>query len=32
MVFDRYQPVVKHSKNLNVNVEIDFVDLSKYRT
>ncbi len=32
MVFDRYQPVVKHNKNLNVNVEIDFVDMEKYRT
>ena len=32
MVFDRYQPVVKHSKNLNIEAKIDFVDLSEYRT
>ena len=31
MVFDRYQPVVKHSKNLNIEAKVDFVDLSKYR-
>ncbi len=31
MVFDRYQPVVKHSKNLNIDAKVDFVDLSKYR-
>jgi transcriptional regulator with XRE-family HTH domain len=31
IVFDRYQPVVKHNKNLNIEAEIDFVDLSKYK-
>ncbi len=32
MIYDSHQPVVKHSKNLNLNVDIDFVDLEKYRT
>jgi hypothetical protein len=31
MVFDRYQPVVKHNKNLNIEAKLGFVDLSKYR-
>ncbi len=32
MVFDRYQPVVKYSRNENLNATIDLVDLEKYRT
>ncbi len=32
MVFNRYQPVVKYSRNENINATIDFVDLEKYRT
>ena len=31
MVFDRHQPVVRRQENLNLNVDLDLVDLSKYR-
>ncbi len=31
MVYDRHQPIVRRSENLNLNTEIGFVDLSKYR-
>ena len=31
MVFDRYQPVVRRSENLNVNAQVEIVDLSKYK-
>ena len=32
MILDRHQPVVHRNENLNLNVEIDFVDLEKYRS
>ncbi len=32
MIYDRKQPAVKRSENMNLNATIDFVDLEKYRT
>ncbi len=31
MVFDRYQPVVHRSENLNLHAELELVDLERYR-